>query len=126
MTRERITGIQTVDMSSATPEVLDFMLAGYPGFASQLNNPRGPLVREYEPGSASEGPISVELLPMQIEYMKKQRVSVESDPTGHSFAIKPLFVAVATAQDIPAVAEPVLDPFVPSPVVDHQQPVLNA
>lgn len=123
---EKVTCIQTVDMSAVTPKIQKFMLEGFPGFASQLSNPSGPLVREYVPGSPTEGMVPHDLLPIMFEYNQLGKIAVESDPTGHVLVLKPAFAAVATAQDVAVEAAPLLDPFVPSQVVDHPQPVVNA
>ncbi len=113
MTKERVTSTQTVDMSAVTPDIQYFILEGYPGFASQLSNPKGPFVREYEPGSVSEGVISRELLPIQIQFRTGKQVIIDSDATGRSLVLK-FAPAAAKTRDIPVKS---LEPMVAAPMI---------
>ncbi|MBP7722898.1 MAG: hypothetical protein KA155_10235 [Alphaproteobacteria bacterium] len=119
---------QTIDLSEASRKVRAFVLRGYPDL-KPLTNQKGVYAHEYEPGSASKGPISQELLPIQINYFTGQKVVIGGDATGQYITVKPVFATAAT--DLPLVKEspePVVASKITLPlqVVEHTQPVANA
>ncbi|MCE7886250.1 MAG: hypothetical protein DYH13_01940 [Alphaproteobacteria bacterium PRO2] len=119
---------QTVDMKEASEKVRAFVLKGYPGLKPQGEGVYG---HQYKPGSPIKGPISPELLPMQIGYFTGEKVVVVSDATGHELVVKPFFAAAAAADSISprqSTVSLVVSPAVlPPPVVEHHsQPVATA
>lgn len=95
MTTKPVTITQTVDLRGASPRIQHLIIEGYPGLASRLDLPRNVFVRDAQPGSLSEGPISRELLPMQAKFFTGEKVIVDGDPPGRSLVVRSLFEAAA-------------------------------
>ncbi|MGB4106874.1 MAG: hypothetical protein WBK55_03665 [Alphaproteobacteria bacterium] len=95
MSEKPVTISQTIDLRGASPRIQHFVIEGYPGCASRLDLPRGIFVRESQPGSLTEGPISRELLPIQAKFLTGEKVIVDGDPPGRSLVVRSLFETAA-------------------------------
>lgn len=116
---------QTIDLGEASEKVHAFVLKGYPDLKPLLHQ-KGVYAHRYEPDSPSKGPISQELLPIQVRYFTGENVIVGGDPAGHHITVKPVFATAAAGfLVIEKSPEPVAAaPMVLPPVVDthHPQP----